>query len=495
MKDSIKSKIFKNKVGRPSKEILKKRKIFNIGIVVSILVVVVITACFGIKKLKNIEGDTKNATNTKYSQMYLKVATDSSTRSLIIGNKKYKNGEWVEQTKIGDETLFVNSDGKTKIKVKMYVSKSFFKSIEEKSDSQKHKLTLGIAAYDSNLKIVNSSGFAQVKKDYFKEENGMYVVSGTVTVSSKVKYIIGSVKDSYTGQNVYYIQLNTALFPTIEIKPNSGRANSNGVVTVSSLKQYYSTVKIKNPSKVRLYYRWIKYNNLDMTSPSVSSCAYTDLSSKTLIKGLYVKSDVPNRMGYLRVYTSKKACQNDSKITKVTTSGNVETRPYLVAESIKYQLAKVYNAGNSWVRLRFDYNDLKSKIGKQAPGICFNYALSYGTYIKNDNGTYTKPLTNSESNYGATSYYASSYYDMYTKIKSKIDKGIPVSIHVGNKDSKHHWVLVTGYQKGISKSRIKDGPSLRKYLYVLDPYDLSQSKMSDENLAAWFYGDMRYITW
>ena len=121
--------------------------------------------------------------------------------------------------------------------------------------------------------------------------------------------------------------------------------------------------------------------------------------------------------------------------------------------------------------------------------------MAYGTYIKNGNGTYTRPLTNVSANYGAASYYASSYYKMYTAIKAKINAGIPVSIHVGNSSSSHHWVLVTGYKNGVLSSKIKNGSDLRKYLYVLDPYDLSHGQMSLDNQAAWFYGDMRYITW
>ena len=309
---------------------------------------------------------------------------------------------------------------------------------------------------------------------------------------------MASAMNMTTGQHPFYIKLNAAVFPTIEIEPKTGKVDSKGIVTVNKLQQYNSTVTIKNPSKVRLYYRWIKYTNHTMTNPTVQECKYTDKSEKTLVKGLYIKSDYPQRTGYLRIYTSEKACKNDSKVASISSSGNTETRPYLVSGNIKYALAKTYNAGSNWIRLSFDYNDLKKKIGNQIVNndrnICFNYALSYGTYIINGNGTYTKPLTNISANYGAKKYSYSNAYDLYKKIKNKIDGGIPVSLHVSHSGGQH-WVLVTGYKKGGSSYNIKNGSNLRKYLYVLDPWDSQHQAMNNETLATSLHSDMDYITW
>lgn len=484
--------LFKNEVGRPSNEIIKKRKILRILMITVILTLVLCGGFLLLRKTFFIVGANKQATIP--AGVSIKISSGTKSHPLVVANKSYSPDAWVSQQQVINNTVFIN--GQTKLNVELSFTKEYF----ERLTSRKYNVFL--EGYNKNGKrTIASVAVAMQPINFTKIKDSSNRVTGykktlSISIDSNIVLVKAVIKNKDNLFESDYVNIKIATVPTVTLKPVTGKANSKGVVSVAKPGiEYRTIVTINNPSKVEVWYRWVKYKNHNMTDPESFECKKVT-STKVVTRGLYVKENVPQRTGYVRVYTSENACKNDSKLSKTNaTSGSVRTLNYISEATIKYELAKTYNAGSNWMRLRFNYDDLKSKIGKQAPGVCFNYALSYGTYVKNGNGTYTRPLTNYEGNYGAKSSYASSYYKMYTAIKAKINAGIPVSIHVGNSASSHHWVLVTGYKNGVLSSKIKNGSDLRKYLYVLDPYDLSHGQMSLDSQAAWFYGDMRYITW
>lgn len=489
--------LFKNKVGRPTNKSIERNKRLRILAIIAIVIFVLGGTYMLIRTTFSIIAIEKHTTVPQ--GMNIKITSNSASRPLLVANKSYSPGTWIPQQQAIGNTVFIKSSGKTKINVQVVFTKQYFDLLAGR------KYYLSLAGYNRSGKKKTGSLAVSVQPMNFtsiKDSRGnviSYTKTLTISVDSNISLVKVITENKDKLFDTDYVNFKVAALPTVTLKSTSGSVNSEGVVKVATPnKEYQTKVTIKNPSRATLWYRWVKYKNHELTNPDSFDCAKIT-STKTVIRGLKVTENTQKRAGYVRVYTSEAACRSDSKIDKKNdTTGNIQTKNYVASAKIKYQLKKVYNAGDKWYRLRFNYDNLKKEIGNQLVNndrnICYNYALSYGTFIINGDGTYTKPLTNVAANYGAKKGYYSSAYNLYTIIKSKINNDTPVSIHVSHRGGQH-WVLVTGYKTGGSKSNIKNGSDLRNYLYVLDPWDSEHKVMSEETLAVNLHYNRDYVTW
>ena len=84
--------LFKNEVGRPSNDILKKRRIVYISIFLVAVLATCLSIFYGIRYFKEatIEGIDKNASS---SSIYTNISIRNNSSYIYIGNEKTKEGD------------------------------------------------------------------------------------------------------------------------------------------------------------------------------------------------------------------------------------------------------------------------------------------------------------------------------------------------------------------------------------------------------------------
>ena len=147
-------------------------------------------------------------------------------------------------------------------------------------------------------------------------------------------------------------------------------------------------------------------------------------------------------------------------------------------------------SANGFKKLNYNINSISEKIGSQDQNKCHIYAIAYGSYILlgktplmvNPNNKPTISV-NASSEFGGCYYTTvndrncstvteiNSIVDEFNVIVSKINSGIPVSIHVKGDYTSQHWVLVTGYRSGYkSNYYVYDSNDLLENVWIIDPY-------------------------
>lgn len=101
--------------------------------------------------------------------------------------------------------------------------------------------------------------------------------------------------------------------PTITVKTTGKRIPSKeGYIWDSFLLSGSKKVimKINNPKKISIYYRWVMYNGYNMTDNKISiydNCVATT-SSPEIIKTMGLSKSFPERRGRLEIYKNSTTC-------------------------------------------------------------------------------------------------------------------------------------------------------------------------------------------
>lgn len=470
--------LFKNKVGRPSNSTLRNRKLFLCFSIIILILLSTILILFGLN-VNNIRGD-----------VITKPVFDISGTNggYIYNGKYYAKGKYNLTTdQIANGVVFTNSAGTTVINIRARFPESIYNIKYDPLKGKRHDYIKFVSYGDNNKVLAQSSVLKVTKASY----------NYSFKITSSVRYIaaeIYSANSSDTGPSSRAVQkkIRTSSSSVVNISPSntSLKKNSNGVYTVTSFANYTSNVSISNPSGLILYYRWFTYKNLNKTKNNISfrgTCVkFNARSVKISNLGLNVSQSYPERSGKIKVYSSKSLCEKDNDSL---TSTDVGSKTISYANNTKtatnkegFIMLSNYQIGKA------SLNNLSKSIGQQAPGVCFDYALAYGVYVMKNGGNYKHPTSYSypanRSAYGSDVPYstngslnAKNYTDMFNKIKTNINKGIPLVLWVNNSGaggSGTHYVTIIGYRN----EKVNNSSSFMKNVWVLDPANIGGKVIS-----------------
>jgi len=260
---------------------------------------------------------------------------------------------------------------------------------------------------------------------------------------------------------------------TIDFKPVSNSFYKDTVYFDKEGK-YQIDATLNNKTGNNFYYRWVIAN--DFLISNISDCnSYTDAVS--ISRDINLSKNLPNIKISLRIYSDLNTC-------------NSSFNGYIKEKTIKYSYdSKLRVDDEGWKLLNFDLKGIKRYIGSQKKSYCYDYGLSYGVYILSNGKKISNKLARNATCYGSSKEQTDSKQSLMEIIKSKIDLGIPVLVHVNNNEGGQHWVLVVGYKMGIGSEKMD-----RTHLYILDPGGLYYGVMSERKLSTSFR-DYEYRTW
>lgn len=301
--------IFKNKVGRPSNETIKKRRIFCILaiLVICALLIYLFIYLFNISKLSGSILDalkpvdisvTSNVTVDKY-QNY---ATDYTLKNNIGLTYYYKWFTYSDSNAKGSVTYVGDC---TSFKKTVKLSPTLNVSEDYPNRSGKYRIYLLKSACTSDTKGTSKIGYTTEKLVNVSYKT---VSSGNTTTKT-----------------------TTATTKKLSLKEQLKIAVDKANVVLDEYQQYKSKFTLNNLTGKTYYYRWFKYVKSISTSnlEKVGDCT-SYKKTKNLTRSLTVSQSNPIRLGKFKVYSSKSACTSDKK---GTSSSNVVTEQSI---SVKY---------------------------------------------------------------------------------------------------------------------------------------------------------------
>lgn len=446
--------LFKNDVGRPSNEILKKRR--NIKILIIVLAVLAVAGLsyftYSYVSRNSVSGESKNI-STSDAVFYIA----GKNAGFIVNNKYYSKGKYISlgskitmstvKDNVGSSVVYVASSGKTAINIKGTFGREFTKKVNGANS------TMILQSFNSSGKVV-SSKIVKITKSS---------VVGNLTISSNVRSIkVSLMQQTVSGvKQVYTKTINTSTLPTVsETLVDSARKTSNGVYAVEKNGDNRVKFNINTTSGHTMYYSVFTYKSHSLTSANVekknTTCASFSKSTTTPTYSVNVNN---MKAISIKVYGDINTCRSDSG----SKANSKTSKPILTATSVKYSPKyTITNSAGYNVIVKYSRSGIGKNIGTQKGPNCFMYALKYGAYILGKS-SYTKNSTVS-SIYGATSHYAKSEKEIYDAIVYNIDRGKPVVIHVSNSQSEH-YVTVVGY-----KQDLKGNVDSFDDIWIIDPY-------------------------
>lgn len=284
--------LFKNNIGRPSNETLKKRKILYLTVSVAIIVSLIGVLGFGYSYFngKGIIGNSKNAA--------------SRMRVVKKSNVELRISRTLGGVYINDKLTLTSS-----IEVYSKSKKVYRQDVLYKNGKQVSK---------SACEVVNSNG---VHRTYFVEENNSYYVKAFVYSDSKCKnqlayvksdtYKVGKITPKVTISHADRFQL------TYKVQPQLSRNTYSKVVFYNDKKvvktsactkvKYNATINVKNPMarSGEQYYKVTLYSD-NKCKKQVSS--KTSKKFDTSIKPYLEFNDkkIENSIAQFDAYVSKK---------------------------------------------------------------------------------------------------------------------------------------------------------------------------------------------
>ena len=449
--------LFKNEVGRPSNETLKKRRI--IYLVIIFVAVIGIGACVfytvNYFKNNNIEGTDKNI-----SAAEAKLYVSGNNNGFTMDNKYYSKGTSVPlgssilisnaKDGVGSNVIFTSSDGKTKLDFKG----EFGKDLQRRIGSIYSKII--VQTYNSAKKVIAT------KSVNIKSSS----TTATIAIPKNTNTVrVAVLQATFNGQReIFSKTINVSAIPTIaNTSVDKANKNSNGIYIVSKNGENKIKYNINTSSGRTMYYSVFLYDGHSFDTSNVKSTLASCVSFNSNKTTPNYSVTVNSQLGVkIRIYADANTCKNDIKARYPSANGN--NRQVLVESNIKISPKLTTTNKSKYIVLaNYSKSAIGKNVGTQIGSNCFIWALKYGAYIMG-NGTYTK-TTDVAANYNATSHNAKTTSEIYDVIVKNIDNGKPVVIHVYNSSSSTHYVTVVGYKR----DKYKKVDSLDD-LWIIDPY-------------------------
>lgn len=445
-------KLFENKVGRPSNDVLKKRKNAKI-LIVSAVVVVLGLVTYGIYSLTGVTGMSKNikATDATFKisgingGFIYKTKYYAKKKTLSLGStslNKLKKDEGLPINKpLGNNVLFFAATGNTSFNIVGQFG------VKMRSPEDGKPLSFSIQSYDS--KGNNKGGVSVLVR------NASHTLK--MTARKEIKYFIITLSKS--GKTLYSSMVYISNLPTIEhIKVTAATQNSSGVFLQKESGVAKMKFKITNYSGHKLYYRWFTYkNDVAKSSKVISKNETCRAYDSTITTQEYPLSVTRPRAAVIRIYTSYDECKKDNK-AKYPIPSNA-SRKVLTQKTVKYKLMNTTtNSEGFTVVSRFNKATIGKNIGSQTQSACNVYAYRYAYYMKY--GKYT-------TGYNPVCTTYSNTQDLLNKVKKYVDAGSPIMVFFRNNYGtyKQHWAVAVGYKLN-SNGKLTN----LSQVYFLDPY-------------------------
>ena len=341
-------KLFKNKVGRPSNETLKKRKVFYLSVASSILLVIII-AIFALNHFNiiNLKG---SATNYILGDVNMDGTLSKEDSNLILEYVADKKVLTDEQLKIAD----INKDGKVsssdskiilqsislkkKDAVRLYNTKIYSTSF-----SKKAKMTQTATYYIWNSSVRNGRIRVTTKKSYagniFRITGWVYVdqiekisesVNSTITVGEPsvttttkrgdIKKELGS-SWNITVSGAKRPDDFTVTASNEKVVYYSGSLSNNAHLSAVNPGRATVTIKVKSTGRTYTYnYVVAEYSPLDLQS----EIGFSDEQIKNI-----------GTINSISIYEAKACGQNTSYIN------NIEEYKKIISNLEKYQRSTI----------------------------------------------------------------------------------------------------------------------------------------------------------
>lgn len=466
--------LFKNEIGRPSNDILRTRR--NIKIIIALIVIAIVAG--GTYLVYNyVARDSVSGVSKNISSSGAEVSIAGKNGGFIVNNKYYSKGTYVPvgsnvtmstfKDNVGSAVVLTASNGKTTINIKGSFGKEFTKKINGANSK------MIIQTLNSSGKVISSKTINITKNS----------VIANLTVSSNVHSIkIGIMKQTSSGvSQVYNKIINVSTIPTISqsfVDPAS--KNSSGIYVVSKNGTNRVKFNLNLTSGQTMYYSVFTYKGHSLTSSNLdkrnTACVAFNKSITTPTYSLNVKEPLSISV---RIYADLNTCKNDSNAKAVSTS---TSRPFVSETVVKYSPKYTTTNSDKYVVIDPHYaTGISNNIGHQSSGDCLEYALKYGAYVLK--GSVSKGYGNNGPSYGATRGVYTNKTEFFKLIVDKINQGIPVVLHTGNKASATHWVTVIGYKPN------KNGTTDIDNLWIIDPWNNDQYNKKGSGTV--FFGESR----
>lgn len=450
--------IWKNKVGRPTNEILAKRSaIKTIIFACLVLVVFTVTMIFNDFYGDKLKGAAE-VSKTTYD------ITGLDGYGLVADELYYKGGTYINFDNISSGIVFAGDTGKRRVNVRVRFPRAIYSPVKKSGYLYPDYTYVMFTKYNSSGKRISSCPLKKVTSQTY---DCWFTVDSATHYIEIDLYNTNMAKNS-AGVRISSKRIDVAMWPTAKITAKSNLVKtSNDEYITTGYKTYENTGTIVNPSARKLYMRWITYKNLNMTASNVnyiSDCiSFSSKKYNINTISLTTNSTYPRRSGIIKVYSSYNQCSADSSGSKKNT---------LATATIKYVNSATGTNSYGYQELVYSVGKIGEKIGSQNPSTCISHSLAYGSYILGGKVSTYFPIGDSfkASCFGAYDKYAKSAQDLYNIIVAQLTKGIPVSIHVKNSSSQH-WVLVVGYKNKGNKKL--DYGNITEYLWAIDPYSSS----------------------
>lgn len=325
-------KLFENKVGRPTNEIIKKRKSFMYMVAFLIMATVtagsiILTSSAGNKKIKDFNKLGANVTTDK-----LDTALNTISNNIEFSYEIKQNGK--DLKKVPNEKNSYITDSLASYEIDYNIKNNNSKSIYYILETQKGVNETGSSIELNNYGGVLAGNTRNAKPDVIFIPETDYIGLNTVYFNFKFfesktdyeKYI----KDKSTA--------NKALPKDIQIKVlysenfvyvdnyanplangNEKAISSNYTVSNYEVNKFQSleiTHRLYNYSNTNYYYRWFTYKDDGISKSKlnyVGDCySLKSMTLKVSKPTLKVSSSHPKRAGVMKIYNSiKKNCTND----------------------------------------------------------------------------------------------------------------------------------------------------------------------------------------
>lgn len=472
---------FKNDIGRPSNETLKKRK--RIKIVIIILVVcALLLGGISIYKM-DLKSKSKQVKKCNYTFYMSKC-----------------NGVKNETVKKIQEMLWNTG----------YLSK-YYKS------NQKNQAIDGVFGKNTHNAVV---AFQKAHKSKVGNANG--IVGGT-TFKWLVDRNLYAIRNTNLPKYHYYVI-------QYKVSKNIDSAdNSKQQIIINGTPQSISSTNLSNnkskhvgwvaTSTVGRYDYVIGCTKRDCrsgakgyiyTSYDKTKNTYYNASTKTTIYPyVYNIGASSSQTGWINgqvinfspMYCSVNQTYNkqSSECRNVGNSNNDNTKPFSTL-GVNWTVPKKYN-----------YKNVTNAIGSQAKSECLSYAAAYGVYILGAKDAWGANGSNKVSKYpsgctenggvkafgattnGGVNSFRANASNLYKVIVSNINANKPIILYAPISNSWDHWVLVVGYKTGVTS--VKNNSEFLKSVLILDPNGANHKLLNKTIYHPFLKGEGRYYYW
>ncbi len=388
--------LFKNEVGRPSNETLKKRRL--VATIMIFAVVLAVGACvfYTVNYFKTV-GSNKNIST---GSIYTNISVRNNSSYIYVGNEKTKKGDFKV---FSNNKLEIDLNFAQKASITVRTTYDSAKTYGVKVGNKKYYYQVQTMVYDKNDKVLDESKITTIKKT---------TINQTVNVNSSATYIMVRFYDATSSHNqITYVKIPIRVAQVTNLEkviPDSGLrlcilsyyANYNNYTNIEDLSEN-QLKKITGKSNMNT-----SKKGLDCTNKGIKDTTglnkLTNLVQIYLDKNKITKLDISKntKLEYLYVNANKITNIDVSKNTKLKELdlGDNELTSLNVRNNTNLKLLKVSNNDLTEIDVSKNINLETLDVGlNQLPKISVSTNQKLVTLNVGYNGLWDLDLTNNKN--------------------------------------------------------------------------------------------------